>query len=169
MALCAGVAAVTVSIGAIGSVGAVRRRAAAIRIPLPARSLATLLMMASLVSIFARPRAATATIAPPIVRLTDESAADNGDATPSPSAGNVPAATSSYVGHRPSGDGVHVVEPGESLWRIAGHVLVERTGVEPSSAEIARFWPAIYEANRGTIGENPNLIFPGQRLVIPEG
>ena len=42
-------------------------------------------------------------------------------------------------------------------------------GVDPSNAEIARFWPAIYEANRGTIGENPNLIFPGQRLVIPEG
>nr|WP_300980681.1 LysM peptidoglycan-binding domain-containing protein [Flavonifractor sp. An306] len=25
----------------------------------------------------------------------------------------------------------------------------------------------IYEANKGTIGSNPNLIKPGQKLVIP--
>lgn len=28
-------------------------------------------------------------------------------------------------------------------------------------------WPVIYEANRKTIGKNPNLIRPGQSLVIP--
>lgn len=28
-------------------------------------------------------------------------------------------------------------------------------------------WPRIYEANKGVIGPNPNLIHPGQKLVIP--
>lgn len=28
-------------------------------------------------------------------------------------------------------------------------------------------WPALYAANRGVIGGNPDLIFPGQRYVIP--
>ncbi|WP_102271309.1 LysM peptidoglycan-binding domain-containing protein [Cytobacillus massiliigabonensis] len=28
-------------------------------------------------------------------------------------------------------------------------------------------WPKIYEANRAVIGNNPNLIYPGQKLVIP--
>jgi nucleoid-associated protein YgaU len=31
----------------------------------------------------------------------------------------------------------------------------------------ARKWPVIYEANRQTIGRNPDRIVPGQRLVIP--
>lgn len=30
-----------------------------------------------------------------------------------------------------------------------------------------RKWPVIYEANRQTIGRNPDRILPGQRLVIP--
>jgi LysM repeat protein len=31
----------------------------------------------------------------------------------------------------------------------------------------ANLWPQIYAANKGVIGANPNLIFPGQTLVIP--
>jgi nucleoid-associated protein YgaU len=29
-------------------------------------------------------------------------------------------------------------------------------------------WMAIYEANKGVIGDNPNIIVPGQVLKIPE-
>jgi nucleoid-associated protein YgaU len=29
-------------------------------------------------------------------------------------------------------------------------------------------WPKIYEANKKIIGPNPNLILPGQKLVIPD-
>ena len=63
----------------------------------------------------------------------------------------------------------YVVEPGDSLWRIAGFILRSNSDGDPSSADIARFWPTIYAANRALIGDNPNLIFPGQRLLIPEG
>jgi nucleoid-associated protein YgaU len=29
-------------------------------------------------------------------------------------------------------------------------------------------WPVIYEANRKVIGRNPNLLRPGQKLIIPD-
>lgn len=61
-----------------------------------------------------------------------------------------------------------VVRPGDSLWRIAATVLERRSGRRASSAEVARFWPRIYAANREVVGPDPNLIRPGQRLVVPE-
>ena len=179
MALCTGVAAVTLTFGVIGSLPAFARRLATVRLPIPVRSLAVLLTMASLTAVLARPRPAAATIAPPIVRLVDETAsptdgaetpADETDApTSTPpsdrSAGRVIVRTERVQ----SGTAAHVVEPGDSLWRIAGDTLAARNGAEPSSADIARFWPVVYEANRAVVGDNPNLILPGQRLLIPEG
>ena len=53
---------------------------------------------------------------------------------------------------------VHVVGPGESLWSIA-----EAT----SAADPGRVWRAIWAANRDVIGEDPDLILPGQRLLLP--
>ncbi len=32
----------------------------------------------------------------------------------------------------------------------------------------AKRWPEIYELNKAIIGANPNLIHPGQKLVLPE-
>jgi len=29
-------------------------------------------------------------------------------------------------------------------------------------------WPVIYDANRATVGANPNLVRPGQTLTIPD-
>lgn len=63
---------------------------------------------------------------------------------------------------------VHVVAPGDTLWDITAARLAERLGRKPSSAEIARAWPRLYAANLETIGDDPNLIRPGQRLTIPE-
>jgi nucleoid-associated protein YgaU len=53
-------------------------------------------------------------------------------------------------------DPVHVVRPGESLWRIAASV----TG-DPA------LWPLLYRANRDQI-KDPSLLYPGQRLSIPD-
>lgn len=55
----------------------------------------------------------------------------------------------------PSG-GSYTVVKGDSLWKIAGKYY-------GSGAK----WPAIYEANKSVVGGNPNLIYPGQVLVIP--
>ncbi len=47
--------------------------------------------------------------------------------------------------------------PAESLWRIAG---------KKGTLNNPFLWVKVYEANKDKIG-NPNLIFPGQTLVIP--
>lgn len=53
----------------------------------------------------------------------------------------------------------HVVESGETL----SHIALKYYG---SAAK--EKWMAIYEANKGVIGENPNRIKTGQELVIPD-
>ena len=179
MALCSGVAAVTLTFGVLGSLPLLARRLAAVRLPIPVRPLAVLLMMASLTTVFARPRPAAATIAPPIVRLADETAPPTteaqapADETEAPASQSPPhrSAGRSRAGteRSPASTDAYVVEPGDSLWRIAAHILEGRDGIDPSNADIAGFWPKIYDANRALVGDNPNLIFPGQRLLIPEG
>jgi nucleoid-associated protein YgaU len=59
---------------------------------------------------------------------------------------------------------VTVVE-GDTLWRLAARTL-------PASARDARVanrWHHLYELNRDVIGDDPNLIQPGQRLLLPTG
>jgi len=51
---------------------------------------------------------------------------------------------------------MYVVVAGDSLSRIAKREYGD-----------ARKWPAIFEANKDII-KDPNLIHPGQKLVIPE-
>jgi nucleoid-associated protein YgaU len=53
-------------------------------------------------------------------------------------------------------DRVHVVQPGDSLWRIAAVVTGDPT-----------LWPLLYRANRDQI-KDPALLYPGQRLTIPD-
>lgn len=56
------------------------------------------------------------------------------------------------------------VQPGDSLWLIAAHRL--GSGAEP--AEVAAAWPRWYAANRAVIGNDPDLVLPGQLLSPPE-
>lgn len=57
-----------------------------------------------------------------------------------------------------------VVRPGDCLWSIAAAHLP--AGAD--DAAIARAWPAWYAANAETIGPDPGLVLPGQRLVVPD-
>jgi nucleoid-associated protein YgaU len=50
----------------------------------------------------------------------------------------------------------YVVKAGDSLSKIAKELLGD-----------SNRWPEIYEANKELIGDNPNLIHPGQELRIP--
>jgi len=56
-----------------------------------------------------------------------------------------------------------VVARGDSLWAIAARHLPPGA----SDAEIAAAWPRWYHANAATIGADPDVIRPGQVLVVP--
>ncbi|MDQ1679621.1 MAG: hypothetical protein QOI42_480 [Frankiaceae bacterium] len=55
------------------------------------------------------------------------------------------------------------VRGGDSLWLIAERGLGHRA----SDAEIAQEWPRWYAANRAVIGDDPDLIQPGEQLRPP--
>ena len=55
-----------------------------------------------------------------------------------------------------------VVRPGDSLWSITS----ERLGPNATPQQIANAVERIYALNRGRIGADPNLIFPGQNLLL---
>lgn len=55
------------------------------------------------------------------------------------------------------------VSPGDSLWTLSA----EHLGPLATDAEIAAFWPELYSVNRHIIGENPELLQPGQLLQLP--
>ncbi len=56
-----------------------------------------------------------------------------------------------------------VVAPGDSLWSIAAAHLPENA----TAAEIADAWPRWYEANRATIGADPDVLGVGVTLEVP--
>lgn len=57
-----------------------------------------------------------------------------------------------------------VVRAGDSLWALASREL----GPRATAAQVAAAWPRWYDANRATIGADPDLLLPGQVLVVPE-
>jgi nucleoid-associated protein YgaU len=50
----------------------------------------------------------------------------------------------------------HITQPGDSLWSIAQRFYGD-----------GNQWDAIYQANRGLIGDNPDNIQDGWNLTIP--
>ena len=56
-----------------------------------------------------------------------------------------------------------VVRPGDTLWGLAARSLPPRASDTDRAAE----WPRWWSANRQVIGEDPDLLLPGQRLVAP--
>ena len=59
--------------------------------------------------------------------------------------------------------GTHVVEPGDSLWRIARAQL----GGDPTHARVAHEVDRLWDRNSAAIGTgDPDLILPGQRLKL---
>lgn len=57
---------------------------------------------------------------------------------------------------KPKQEKVYVVKSGDSLWKISKRVYGNGSKFN-----------SIYVANKGTIGKNPNKIYPGQKLIIP--
>ncbi|MCD4525360.1 LysM peptidoglycan-binding domain-containing protein [Nocardioides sp. cx-173] len=64
----------------------------------------------------------------------------------------------------PAAPAATVVAPGDSLWSIAAH----RLGPAATDADTAAYCRRLHALNRSTIGPDPDLIRPGQRLVLPD-
>ncbi len=56
-----------------------------------------------------------------------------------------------------------LVVPGDSLWLIAQ----EHLGPDATPGRVMNEVELLYELNRDQIGDDPNLIFPGQELLLP--
>ncbi|MDQ0075243.1 LysM peptidoglycan-binding domain-containing protein [Arthrobacter oryzae] len=58
------------------------------------------------------------------------------------------------------------VVAGDSLWSIAARGL---GGSHASDVDVAMEWPRWYQANRAVVGDNPDVLLPGQVLRPPSG
>jgi hypothetical protein len=58
---------------------------------------------------------------------------------------------------------VVTVHRGDTLWAVAARHL----GPDASDVQVAREWPRWYAANREVIGDDPDLLVPGQQLRPP--
>jgi hypothetical protein len=65
--------------------------------------------------------------------------------------------------------GTVVVQPGDHLWGLAAQALARDLGRAPAETEIAPYWRTVVAANRDRLvdPDNPDLILPGQEMVLP--
>jgi hypothetical protein len=65
---------------------------------------------------------------------------------------------------------LRVVRSGESFWSIASDALQGAWGRRPADPEVMAYWREIIERNRHGLADpgNPDLIFPGQELRLPD-
>ena len=61
------------------------------------------------------------------------------------------------MAEQPKAGSDYTVQPGDTLWSIAQRAYND-----------SEDWDTIYQANKQVIGNNPNLIKPGQVLKIPQ-
>ncbi len=105
---------------------------------------------------------------PPIVDVP----AGTPDLVPAPDASTAIPDTFAAETQTPMSDYGHprwTVELGDNMWAIAKNVLTEHLGRAPSTSETVAYWRTLIDANRATLDDprNPDLIFPGQLLVLP--
>lgn len=74
---------------------------------------------------------------------------------PTPSSAALPFTANSYS-----------VKSGDNLWDIATGVLASSLGHPPTTQQVATYTAALIAANASRV-TNPNLIYPGQSLVLP--
>jgi hypothetical protein len=64
-------------------------------------------------------------------------------------------------------DATWIVERGDHLWRVAAETVADRD-LGRSEETIVTYWLALIELNRDVIGDDPDLIHPGQVIRLPD-
>jgi nucleoid-associated protein YgaU len=59
------------------------------------------------------------------------------------------------------------VVAGDHLWSIAAQTVLARGG-DDGEATIAAYWLRLIDHNRDLVGDNPDLIHPGQMIRLPD-
>lgn len=61
------------------------------------------------------------------------------------------------------------VQAGQSFWSIATAVVAARVGTIPTAEQIGPYWVALVAANAADLRQpdDPDLIYPGQTVVVP--
>ncbi len=75
----------------------------------------------------------------------------------------VPAATTTAEAELES----WLVAHGDHLWSIAAETMADR-GEDQREASVAAYWLRLIEENRDVLGQNPDLIHPGQVIRLPD-
>ena len=101
-------------------------------------------------------------VTPPLLHRIEHS----DRASVGPVAGDMPVVSTEKARPPSTTASSHVVAKGECLWRIARSHL-DAHGLPSTGSDVSKMWRAIYAQNRDLIGEDPDLIRPGQVLTIP--
>jgi hypothetical protein len=82
-----------------------------------------------------------------------------------------PAATPTPPAHAsPADEGdTWTIEPGDHLWAVAEETLADAWGRAPDDDEVLGYWTVLVAVNRDRLADpgNPDLVFPGQVMVLP--
>lgn len=123
------------------------------------------------------PPSATTTSAATTPEPSDPARDASGTASGQPPAGTGTTDTADTTGPTDTNSGDRwIVQPGDSFWSIAEEIVTEQLGPReretssPTDADIAGYWRTLIEANRDRLADrtNPDLLFPGQRLRLPD-
>ncbi len=98
---------------------------------------------------------------PTTAGATTATATPTTTATPTPTGSGRP-------GSQAPGSFEYVVVPGDHLWGIAERHLAAKVGTVPRKQDVADYWSRVIAGNRARLRSgNPNLIFPGEVIVLP--
>ena len=98
--------------------------------------------------------------------VTVRTTVDSIPPAPGPPPAPTPPPTSTTAATLPFSSSSYAVKSGDNLWDISEEVLTSAEGHDPTDQQVATYVTGLIAANKSQLA-NPNLIYPGQSLVLP--